>query len=127
MVIHGGMADNVWKLTPLPEPWTPAQATERLRQIAWDDAFSLTLSAHAEDQMKERGITTLDVLYVMKNGFVYDAPEKATRPGFFKYTMTNPTPNSNRREVRVVVIPSMQAPQAKIATVMWADEPMVGG
>lgn len=77
--------------------------------------------------MKERWITTLDVLYVLKNGFVYDPPEKATRPGYYKYKMINPTPNSNRREVRVVVIPSMEAavPQGKIATVMWADEPDV--
>jgi hypothetical protein len=121
------MTDNIRKLVPVAEPWTAAQATERLRRIAHEDSFSLTLTYHAEDQMKERGITTLDVMYVLKNGFVYDPPEKATRPGYYKYAVVNPTPNSDRREVRVVVIPSIQSAQAKIATVMWADEPMTGG
>ena len=87
----------------------------------------MTLTIHAEDQMRERGITIPDVLYVLKNGFVYDAPEKATRPGLYKYLMLNATPNSNRREVRVALIPSMQSTQAKIVTVMWADEPVTGG
>lgn len=77
--------------------------------------------------MGERGITTLDVMYVLKNGFVYDPPEPATRAGYYKYKMVNPTPNSNRREVRLVVMPSLQSAQAKIATVMWADEPTTGG
>lgn len=121
------MTDNVRKLTPVPEPWTPAQATERIRRIAQEDSFCLTLTGHAEDQMRERGITTPDVLYVLKYGFVYEPPENATRVGYYKYKMINPTPNSNRREVRLVVIPSIQSAQAKIATVMWADEPMTGG
>ena len=121
------MANPPVPLIPLPEPWTPAQATERIRAIAWSEAFCLTLTAHAEEQMEERGITTLDVLYVLKNGFIYDPPEPASRWGYFRYAMINPTPNSNRREVKVIVIPSMQAAQAKIATVMWADEPVVRG
>jgi hypothetical protein len=121
------MADNPQKLVPVPEPWTPAQATERIRRIAHEDSFSLTLTDHAEDQMAQRGITTLDVMYVLKNGFVYDPPEPATCLGFYKYRIINPTPNSNRREVRVAVIPSIQSAQAKVATVMWADEPMTGG
>jgi len=121
------MVDHVQQLVPLPEPWSPAQATERIRRIAQDDCFDLTLSAHAEEQMEMRGLTTLDVMYVLKSGFVYDAAEPATRPGFYKYRMINSTPNSNRREVRVIVIPSMQSTQAKIATVMWTDEPITGG
>ena len=121
------MTDNVPKLVPVPEPWTPTQATERIRRIAQEDSFDLTLTVHAEDQMRERGITTIDIMYVLKSGFVYDAPEKATRPSLYKYLMLNSTPNSNRREVRVAVIPSMQSTQAKIITVMWADEPVTGG
>ncbi|HVZ70445.1 MAG TPA: DUF4258 domain-containing protein [Rhizomicrobium sp.] len=118
---------EITKLVPIPEPWSPAQATERIRRIAQEDSFCLTLTGHAEDQMKERGITAIDVMYVLKNGFVYDPPVQATRAGFYRYSMINPTPNSNRREVRVVLIPSIQAAQAKVATVMWADEPVVGG
>ena len=92
-----------------------------------DDDFDLILTDHAQDQMEERGITSVDIMYVLKNGFVYDAAEAATRAGLYKYKINNPTPNSNRREVRLVVIPSPQRPQIKIATVMWADEPMTGG
>ncbi len=112
---------------PEPIPWTPTQATERIRERARDEMFSLTLSAHAEDQMELRDLTTLDVLYVLKNGFVYANAEKSTRWGFFKYAMVCPTPNSNRREVKVIVIPSEQSCSAKIVTVMWADEPTVKG
>jgi hypothetical protein len=118
------MPDKVGMLVPIPEPWTPAQATERIRRIAHEDCFDLTLSKHAKEQMRERELTSLDVMYVLENGFIYDRPEKASLPGFYKYKMLNATPNSNRREVRVVVIPSLQAAQAKIVTVMWADEPL---
>lgn len=121
------MTEAIPKLVPVPEPWTPTQATERIRRIAQEDSFDLTLTDHAQDQMRERGITSLDVMYVLKSGFVYDTPEKATRPGLYKYLMLNSTPNSNRREVRIALIPSMQSTQAKIVTVMWADEPVAGG
>lgn len=121
------MSAQVNQLLPLPEPWTPAQATERLRRIAWDDEFELILARHAEDQMEERGITTLDIMYVLQNGFVYEDPKSATTWGLFRYAMVHPTPNSNRREVKVITIPSAGAPCAKVVTVMWADEPMVGG
>lgn len=120
------MAD-ITKLVPVPEPWTPAQATERIRRIAGEDGFCLTLAGHAEEQMEERGIWTPDVMYVLQNGFVYDAPEKSTRKGLYKYSMISPTPNSNRREVRVIVIPSMQSAAAKAVTVMWRDETVHGG
>lgn len=121
------MATNVYPLVPLPEPWTPAQATERIRRSAGDDEFSLILAGHAEEQMEERGLTIPDIMYVLQNGFVYDKPTKATKWGLFKYAVVNPSPNSNRREVRVIAIPSAGAPCAKVVTVMWADEVVVGG
>jgi hypothetical protein len=81
------MTTKVYPLVQVPEPWTPAQATERIRRMAGADEFDLVLSGHAEEQMEERGITIPDVLYVMQNGFVYDAPTKATRRGFYKYSV----------------------------------------
>ena len=120
------MPDGVPQHVSIPEPWTPAQATERIRRKARDDDFDVTLTGHAEDQMAQRGLTLPDVLYVLQNGFVYDPPEPATRKGFYKYKMIGQTPNSNRRDVRVVVIPSPAA-CAKIVTVMWADEAMNKG
>lgn len=121
------MTDNIQKLVPVPEPWAPAQATERIRRIAQEDSFDLTLTGHAEVQMRERGITAVDIMYVLKNGFVYEEPKQGTRPGLYKYLMLNSTPNSNRKEVRLCLIPSMQSTQVKIITVMWADEPITGG
>jgi hypothetical protein len=37
------------------------------------------------------------------------------------------TPNSQNREVRVVVIPDWKRKGIKVVTVMWADEPIVRG
>ena len=77
--------------------------------------------------MTEREIFAADILYVLKNGFIYDEPEEATREGYFKYTMINPTPSSDKRELKIVVIPSIQSTRAKVATVMWKDEPIIRG
>lgn len=114
-------------LISVPEPWAPAQATDRLRAISRSEAFGVTFRLHALDQLVDRDLTTSDALYVLKNGFVYEKPTPATQPGLYRYAMCGPTPNSNSRHVRIVVIPSMHAAEAKIITVMWADEPMVGG
>lgn len=115
------------RLVPLPEPWSPARATERIREKARDESFTPSWKYHALEQMEERGLFTPDVLYVLKKGFVYKEAIPATQPLLFRYAINSPTPNSNGREVRVIVIPSPGAPAAKIISVMWADEPLVGG
>ena len=71
--------------------------------------------------MAERDLTMGDLLYVLKNGFVYEPPEQATQPGLWKYKIETRSPNSNR-VVRVVVIPDASKSWAKILTLMWADE-----
>lgn len=111
----------------MPEPWKPAEATDRLRAISQDARFTVSFKMHALGQMRERDITTPDVLYAMKIGFVYEEATNATQPGLFKYVMKGPTPNSNRRDIKIVVIPSMHTAEAKIVTVMWADEPVRRG
>jgi hypothetical protein len=112
---------------PVPEPWAPAEATDRLRRIAVDESFTVSFKVHALEQMEARDITTPDVLHAMKTGFVYDPPFPAKQPGLYLYTIKGATPSSNRRDVRIVVIPSMHKAVAKIVTVMWADEPVVQG
>ena len=77
--------------------------------------------------MDDRDLIVGDVLHVLKRGFVYDKPQKASRRNCWKYKMQNITPNSGNREVRVVVIPSWSPRCCKIVTVMWADEDLVGG
>src|ERR1017187_4252887 len=98
----------------VPEPWPAAEATDRIRRIAADDAFRVSFKLHAFEQMEERDITTPDVLWALKIGFVYETPIPATQPGLYRYTMKGPTPNSNGRDIKVVIIPSMHTSCAKI-------------
>jgi hypothetical protein len=39
---------------------------------------------HALEQMAARDLITGDVIHLLKNGFVYEPPDPASRPGFFK-------------------------------------------
>jgi hypothetical protein len=101
---------------------SPGRATEFIRSIARDDP-ELEWTDHSQEQMAERDLLVGDVLYVLKNGFVHEEGQPTTRTGFFRYCMESSTPNSNGRDVRVVVIPSPQRQELKIVTVMWIDEP----
>jgi hypothetical protein len=114
-------------LLEIPEPWTPAQATERIRAIAREDGFDLSYKVHAKDQLVERNLIISDITYLLKNGFVYEKPEAATRKPYWKYQMQCTTPNSKNREVRVVAIPDWKRKAIKVVTLMWVDEPMVRG
>ena len=106
----------------MDEPWEPEDATTQIRAIARDRRFSLAYKVHAMQRLAERGLTTGDVLYVLKEGFVYNMANAATRPGFFRYEMESRTPNSEGRLVRVVLIPDRSNVICKIVTVMWVDE-----
>lgn len=103
-----------------PRPWSPGEATKNLREKARGDV-DVCWTKHAKEQMAERDLLMGDVLYVLKNGFVYEEGEPATRPALFKYKMECTTPNSGGRNVRVVLIPSSST-RLKIVTVMWVDE-----
>ena len=107
---------------PANQPWRPAQAAERIRWIAQDDATELSYKQHAIEQLRTRNLLMGDVLHVLKTGFVYENPQKASRDGFWKYKIENKSPNSRSREIRVVVIPSVKPQILKIITVMWIDE-----
>ncbi len=72
--------------------------------------------------MAERGLIVSDVLYLLKNGFVYENAEPATRKGYYRYKMECRTPNSGSRRVRVVVIPEKRGCLLKLITIMWVDE-----
>jgi hypothetical protein len=111
----------------VPEPWSPADATDRFRAMAVDPLFEISFKLHAEDQMAERGITMPDVIFAMKHGFVYENAVPAMQPGLYRYTIRGGTPSSEQRDIKVVMIPSMHKASAKIVTVMWADEGPVRG
>ncbi len=76
--------------------------------------------------MKARDLVIGDVLHVLKYGFVYEPAQMSTQAGYYKYLMESTTPNSNRRKVRVVVIPA-ESPASKVVSAMWVDEPFVNG
>jgi hypothetical protein len=114
-------------LVEVAEPWSPAQATERIRAIAREERFTPALKGHAKDQLEDRSLIMGDLLFLLRNGFVYDAPEKATREPYWKYKIQCTTPNSNNREVRAVSIPDWRRKGIKVVTIMWADEPIVRG
>jgi hypothetical protein len=74
----------VMVLVDIAEPWTPAQATERIRAIASGEQFSASYKVHAKDQLLERNLIIGDVVYLLKNGFVYERPEAAARKPFWR-------------------------------------------
>lgn len=104
------------------EPWRPTDATYALREIGGHPALSLAYKVHATQRLAERGITTSDVLYLLRNGFVYDAAVPATTAGYFRYEIRGRTPNSGSREICAVVIPNANTMKIKVVTVFWVDE-----
>ena len=113
------------ELVPLivkKQPWKPADATDEIRRIARSDTLKFTLRHHASEQMEERGLILGDVLYALKNGFVYAEAQETTRNTHFKYRMESITPNSGSRAIRVIVIPDSERCWLKVITVMWVDE-----
>ena len=104
------------------QPWNPADATDEIRRIARSETMRLTRSDHARERMEERDLLMGDVLYVLKNGFVYENPEPSTQQGLFKYEIESQSPNSGNRSVRIVIIPDSGRCWLKVITVMWVDE-----
>lgn len=106
------------------KPLTPAAATRLMNAVAAKEELTLSMTAHARDQVMERNLTIGDVLHALRRGFVHDQAQPTTRAGIFKYRIESATPNSHARHVAVVVIP-VTAIELKVITVMWADEPTV--
>lgn len=102
--------------------WTPTTATDEIRAIANSKKLTVSYKAHAIERLAERNLIMSDVLYVLKNGFVYQEPVPSTRAGFNKYSMESRSPNGGPRSVRVIVIPDKKTCHLKIITVMWVDE-----
>lgn len=106
---------------PVIEPWMPARATEEIRKRAVNPD-TVHWTQHARQQMFDRDLLMGDVLHLLKTGYVYGGAEPATIVGTFKYRIEGSTPNSNRRMVVAIVIPSPVRSELKIVTVMWRDE-----
>jgi len=104
------------------QPWPPGRATDQVREMALQDEFDIYYTRHSKDQMADRNLLMGDVLHILKNGFIYEEPEAATREGCYKYQMECDTPNSGNRSVRIVIIPDAINSSVKVITVMWIDE-----
>jgi hypothetical protein len=104
------------------QAWTPAVATRTINAIARNPQFSLSFVKHVKERLGERGLLISDLMYVLKNGFVYEEGQPSTLPGFFKYRIEAQSPNSGSRYLRVVVIPDEKSCQIKAITIMWRDE-----
>jgi hypothetical protein len=89
--------------------------------MAKSERLTISKSLHLQDQLDRRDLIMGDVLYVLKNGFVYSNAQTSTQSGLFKYLIESSTPNS-QRAVRVVVIPDPARCWMKLVTVMWVDE-----
>ncbi|MDK4723390.1 DUF4258 domain-containing protein [Rhizobium sp. CNPSo 3968] len=104
------------------EPWEPNTATDMIRSIARKRNLTVTYKLHAKERLEERNLIASDVLYALKNGFVYNKAVPATRPDMYRYRVECKTPNSGSRAIGVVVIPSVSGCLLKIVSVMWIDE-----
>ena len=102
-------------------PWAPAKATDTIRRYA-RGKLNISYKLHAKERLEERSLTTGDVLYVLKNGFVYANAEPARPAGFYRYAVEGKSPNSGGRTLRIIIIPSPCRVEIKVVTVMWADE-----
>lgn len=104
------------------QPWDPAQATEVIREISSDLESDITWTRHALDRLLDRRLITSDVLWVLRRGFVREPPEEeSTVKGLYKYVIEGRAPNSERRTIKIVVVPDAKANHIKIITVMWKD------
>ena len=102
-----------------PHAWKPADATKRINACARSDDLNLHYQTHARERLSERGLTMGDVLYVLKNGFVYDDPVLSEH-GHYKYAIESKTPNSDGRAVKLIVVAGDT--DIKLISVMWRDE-----
>ena len=78
-------------LVEVAEPW-PARATERIRAIASSEDFTPSWKKHAREQLEERSLIMGDLLYLLRNGFVFENACPATRKPYWRYqnSMYNP-------------------------------------
>jgi hypothetical protein len=126
LVYHGDTSTlpNTHKkrLMTTAQPWKPADATRVINTTAKGLNCTLALTMHAKAQMHDRQLIMSDVLFVLRNGFVYEAPVPSTIAGFFKYKIECQSPNSGSRYLRAIVVPDEKSRQIKVITIMWRDE-----
>ena len=109
-------------MTMKKQPWAPPDATILINELAKNRRCDLAFTKHARERMAERLRIMSDLLFVLKNGFVYDEAQESTVKGFYKYQVESQSPNSGSRVLKVVTIPDYKTCGLKIVTFMWRDE-----
>lgn len=107
------------------QPWKPADATRIINRIVRDLSCKFSITKHARERLDERNLIMSDLLYVLKNGYVYTHPteeDQSTIRGFYKYSVEGQSPNSDSRTLRVVAVPDSKSCQIKVITIMWRDD-----
>lgn len=107
------------------------QMTRYLNTVARDGSMTLCYTKHCKEQMADRGITTLDILYVLKTGRVEDYQGKGEQKADYnihRYKMVGSCiSRETGREIGVVLLVGIDerlAPTIKIKTIvtaMWQD------
>jgi len=108
-----------------------SKVTVFINNIARDINFCLCYTAHCKDQMTKRGITTLDIMYILKTGRVDQYQGKGEHPtdkNIHRYKMVGTCVSRDTgREIGVVLLVSVDShsiPAIKIkeiVTAMWQD------
>jgi hypothetical protein len=110
------------KMSSKKQPWSAAEATRLINEIAKNKQCDFARTKHSVERMSERGLIMSDLLFVLKNGFVYGEAKESTIKGLYKYEVEGQSPNSGSRILKVVAIPDYSSCQLKVVTIMWRDE-----
>jgi hypothetical protein len=102
------------KVAPLR--FTAAKARQRINALA-ERSSNLIWTNHVRDQMLSRGITTTDVLRVLRTGYVDEDPTETER-GEWKCKITKSIRGG--RDVGVVTV-IWQAARLILITAEWED------
>lgn len=102
------------------QPWTPADATSKIRACAARDELNLSWPLEIDEQLASRDLLPGDLLCLLRTGTVLDPPQRATR-GMYKYAVEGQTPNSDGRSVWLQIVLDGHL-ELKILEVKWRDE-----
>ncbi len=96
--------------------WPIGKAEKLIHACARESFFELSYTGHAEERMERRGIIASDIAHVLENGHVCDEPVSTSRAGYCMYKICGRTPNTENRQICVVVIPNPHKPAIKVIT-----------
>ncbi|MBR1605585.1 MAG: DUF4258 domain-containing protein [Alphaproteobacteria bacterium] len=106
--------------------------TGAINMMARSDVLDLCYTEHCIARMKERNITTLDILHVLKTGIIEEYQGKAKHEkleDIYKYKITGVYlgDEKSKREISLIIlveVDSFKQPAIKIqkiVTTMWRD------